>query len=211
MRIGIDVDGILADFNAHYIPLIVKLTGRDLFPPEYVPTTWEYPAILGYTTEEITAVWSYIENNKWFWYDLPTYPETNDSIRYLANRAKAGDDLYFITSRPGKTSKAQTEGWLARQGIIALGSEYMTVKHIPHITVLISSEKGLCARALKLDAYIDDRWENCLSIPFGLAPGVGTRTFLLDRPWNRAPEHDVEKYGFTRVSSVVGFADNPNP
>ena len=33
MVIGLDVDGVLADFNTPFIARIIQVTGRDLFPP----------------------------------------------------------------------------------------------------------------------------------------------------------------------------------
>jgi uncharacterized HAD superfamily protein len=48
---------------------------------------------------------------------------------------------------------------------------------------LISREKGLIARALRLDLYLDDRWENCFEVANLYAP---CRTYLLDAPYNRS-------------------------
>jgi len=97
------------------------------------------------------------------------------------------DDVYFITSRPGIDAKIQTEDWLYNAGY-------------PHATVLISSAKGLCAQALKLDVYIDDRWENCVDVA---TTSLKTKVFLLDRPWNRGNNPDA--FNIVVVDSATDF------
>lgn len=186
--IGCDVDGILADFNTGFIDLIVAIAGRDLFPPRpFDIPCWDYPQEYGYTAEEVAAVWAHIQVSATFWASLAPYPDAEEMIRYLRAAVQAMDDVYFVTSRPGLTAKLQTERWLRKLGF---GSP----------TVLISSNKGYVARALSFDVYIDDRWENVVDVA-QWAPR--TKVMLMDRPWNRAPEHchaDV-----VRVDSVVGI------
>jgi uncharacterized HAD superfamily protein len=207
MKIGIDVDGVLADFNKTYITRCLDVTGKDLFPARpFEITTWNYPESYGYTKEEVSAVWESIKADRVFWASLRPYETTSDDMDALMTRMRAGDDVYFITARPGVNAKRQTEGWLyAQMGLVAL--------HPFTSTVLITSHKGLAARTLDLDIYIDDRWENCLDVA-----QTKTRTFLLDRPWNRyttffagEPEgcmlDAAPTYGLTRVSSVTEMLD----
>lgn len=197
MKLGIDVDGVICDFNSAYIDKVIAVTGRDLFPPRpFDIPCWNYPESYGYTEAEVADVWNHIKADPLFWYRLPEYPETMAALHYLAERVmRHEDDLYFITARPGVQAKAQTEDWLRA--------------HLPAFvtpTVLITSHKGLAAQTLGLDVYIDDRWENALSVASchwsGQAPGC--QSLLLDRPWNRHANeraHDVR-----RVTSVVGMA-----
>lgn len=198
MRVGIDVDGCLADFNEAFIRRIVKMTGRDLFGPGYEPTTWNYPESVGYTTGEVDAIWQAIRTDRVFWYTLNAYPETSQAMVYLSERILGGDDVYFITARPGRDAKKQTEMWLQKE------FSYILFQPVTP-TVLISSHKGLCAQALGLDVYIDDRWENCLEAAAmhwkGEQPKC--RTFLLDRPWNR----EFSDPNITRVSAIPGICD----
>lgn len=194
MRIGIDIDGVLSDFNSRYIDLIIKTSGRDLFPPApFDIPTWYYPELYKYSTDEIEKVWATIKNSKSFWLDLPMYPDTETSMFYLRKQWVKGNDIYFITSRPGATSKSQTEQWL--KNIDEYGG-----MGIPNPTVLISSAKGLCAKALDLDYYIDDRWENCCDV---IRESPRTMTYLLDRSWNR----NRELSSITRVKQLKGFVE----
>lgn len=191
--IGLDVDGVLADFNESFIDRVIAVTGRDLFPPRpFDIPTWAYPEYYGYTAQENEKVWTSIEQDDSFWYDLNAYPDGEVVSKYLADRLlRHDDDLYFITSRPGLRAKSQTEQWLIDE-LNVFG------------TVLISSAKGLCAKALKLDVYIDDRWENAVDV----ASNTNTKAVLMNRPWNTA--YDERQFGIVRTNTVVGFAELVN-
>jgi 5'(3')-deoxyribonucleotidase len=201
-RLGIDVDGCLADFNHPFIDRCVQVTGKDLFPPRpFDIPVWDYPQHYSYTADETSAVWENIKADPWFWYNLPTYPNTIQSLKAIARQRQLGDDVYFITSRPGLNAKDQTERWLFKHTWdipLANGSP----------TVLISSHKGLCAQALDLTHYIDDRDKNALDVASmhwkGEPPTV--KTYLLDRPWNRAC--DADAYGIRRVASISEMMEN---
>jgi uncharacterized HAD superfamily protein len=145
-------------------------------------TTWEYPQdSFGYSNEEIKRVWKDISNDKTFWLTLSPYKDTYNFISALS---RYNNDFYFITSRPGKTAKLQTELWLDKFSTQPL-------------TVLISSEKGLCAKALKLDYYIDDKTENCIDVD----ENSSTKCFMLAQPWNR------QIYGIERINSIMKFME----
>lgn len=199
MILGIDIDGVLADFNTRFIRRIVSVTKKDLFPPRPFPIPcWDYPQHFGYTQAETSAVWEDIKRDPHFWQELPAYPGTDEVLDKLYLRQAGGDEIYFVTSRVGVLCKRQTETWLSNHWF-----------DTP--TVLISSQKGAIARALGINAYIDDKYENVIDVAWSQALTVGgssthvrsaTRTFLLNAPWNAAfgnPEH------VTRVSSVMEF------
>lgn len=198
MKVGIDVDGVLANFNESYIRRVIAITGRDLFPPRpFDIPTWNYPESYGYSEHEIARVWDTIKADRIFWVALFPYPEAHAVMAHIANCIRSQkDDVYFITARPGETAKAQTERWLA---------DKFPYLQCPVPTVLISGHKGLCAQALGLDAYIDDRWENVLSVARSHWKGASPtcRTYLMDRPWNR--DYDAEAEGIIRTDSVLSL------
>lgn len=177
MKIGFDIDGVLADFNPPYMDLLIEVSGRDLFGPlrhdPAYPHIWLYPGAVGYTRAEEDAAWQRIRTEGTFWRGLsPLYP-ADDVLRALRALRDAGHDLYFVTSRPGWRAKHQTEEWLEAHGL-------------PGATVLICSDKAGAMLLLGLDAYIDDKLGNvnqCARLA-KLAREMG-KVYLLDRPWNQ--------------------------
>lgn len=184
--LGIDVDGVLADFNSTFIDRIIAVTGKDLFPPRpFDIPVWDYPEHYKYTKAETSAVWESIKSDDHFWETLPAYPDTEQTLTRLSGLDDNGYDIYFITSRPGKDAKHQTEAWLRHHGFLA------------RPTVLLSGAKGLCAEALTLDKYIDDRWENCVDAQ----RFTGCETFLLTRPWNI--QHRCVEGNINRITTLA--------
>lgn len=186
--LGFDIDGVLAAFDHAFIERIIAITGRDVFPPRpFVIPTWDFPQFYGYSEDEVSAAWKDIKADCLFWQELPGYADTYASLRAIRSRQYRGDDIYFVTSRVGVQVKQQTENWLVYAG------------YSSRPTVLISSTKGLIAAGLRLDAFLDDRWENALDVST-----TKTRSFLLNRSWNTefggAAAHDI-----TRVDSVTEF------
>jgi FMN phosphatase YigB (HAD superfamily) len=194
VRIGCDVDGVLADFNHAFIERVIKVTGVDYFPPRpFDIPLWNYPEHYGYSAAQTSAVWESIKADRMFWRTLKPYGETPRVIEYLFRLMCRDHDVYFITDRPGIIAKRQTEDWFR-----AITSQ-MLLSPFP-ITVLISGDKAGCAQALNLDLYIDDRWENCEAVRLRGC----TKVFLLDRPWNA--DAPAEEYDIVRVRSVMEIA-----
>lgn len=192
MKIGIDVDGVLADFNKSFIERVIDVTGKDLFPPRpFDIPTWHYPQAYGYTDAEMKypdgPVWKTIADDPSFWYQLFPY---DGAVEFIARLDSSVHDLYFITNRPGTTAKSQTENWIEFHNF-GLQSEAFS-----YPTVLVSPAKGLCAKALNLDLYIDDNTDNCLDVNH---TSPNTRVVMLARPWNTAQP------GILRAESLPQF------
>lgn len=212
MRIGFDVDGVFTGFEYGYAPLLTAATGIQ-FPrlgqPDW-PDTWFWERAAGVTKEQETAVWKQIMANPTFWLNLPPLPGAMDlleRIRVLSLR----HDVYFVTNRPGVVAKQQTEVWLATHS-----GDFTW-----NPTVIVSSEKGLACRALKLDVYIDDKYENCADAATGTRANrlemvspqnlPSTAVFLLNRPWNTGIEPGEIDHYFTRVNTVEQMLDSYEP
>lgn len=179
-RIGIDIDGVLADFNSCYANLIRQVLKLKvpMVGPDY-PDEWNYHYALGVTEDQARILFNIMEAQR-LWTTLKEYPDVPGfAMWYAANLFV--HDIYFITSRPdGLSMKAQTEKWLTN----VLSSS------LRPITVLMCSDKGRVAKALKLDYFIEDKPETLDSMPEGVT------CFLVDRPWNRhAKGYVTEKIG----------------
>ncbi len=119
-----------------------------------------------------------------FWATLDPLPGAREVLAGLARQRDAGDDIYFLTARPGRYAKQFTEWWLEGQGY-----------DCP--TVLISRDKGSVCQGLKVEFFIDDKPENCREVK---AYCPRTEVFLLDRPHNRS--FVVTPFA-TRVQSIL--------
>lgn len=192
MRIGFDVDGVLGDYPQAYQALIQRVTGRNLFQPGDAenPPTWYWPELRGYTKSEMQTVWEHILEAPDFWQSLLPLPGVA-ALDPLIPALEDHHDVYYITARPGRTAKRQTERWLRRQ----LG--YGFTPYEP--TVLISHSKDDAVWALDLHVYIDDNLDNANAV-YEHTEGH-TRTYLLDRRYNQG-ETDA-----TRVPTVQAMID----
>jgi 5'(3')-deoxyribonucleotidase len=195
LRIGIDIDGVLADFNVPYRELLLK-EGLNIPPiSNTYPDVWSYDKAAGLSKAAENQIWGHIGNSPDFWRNLPAYPDTQGFMTYLFDcYAFQNADIYFITSRPGLTAKDQTETWL--QNMMFPFSTF-------YPTVLISSEKGMCARALKLTHYVDDRNENCADV---YVNSPTTQTFMLARPWNQCQDGILRLDSLDEFESIIAGA-----
>jgi 5'(3')-deoxyribonucleotidase len=184
MKIGFDVDGVLANFVPAYQNKFVEVTGRDAFEPMDIlnPPCWDWPTLRGYTKEDTGKVWASICADPNFWLALRPLWGNVRTLGLLAPSLEKNHDVYFITSRPGVAVKRQTEEWL-RQFVAHYQAQDPTVLIVGHRV------KGLVAKALKLDVYIDDNLDNVNDCA---RESIATRTYLLDAAYNQAGEGEEE-------------------
>lgn len=198
LNIGVDMDGVLADFNEAFIDRIIQVTGRDLFPERPFPIpTWNYPQHFGYTETEVALVWEDIKMDSKFWRNLSPYEGTIAALTYLRRLELQGHRVWFITARLGNDCLNQTIEWL-RYWVTDRYREAWAP------SVIISSLKGPVAFEKQLDAYIDDRWENCEDVKRLVPQCV---VFLMDRPWNEDAPNAA--HGIIRTNRLLGIAVTP--
>jgi hypothetical protein len=172
LRIGFDMDGVVADLNAALLR-----EARLLFPgtdpqtsgraqPELAPPTPAegdpagadpaeiVPPSLHLTARQQRQLWDVVKGITNFW---ETLNETEPGIvARIAETARARRwEIIFLTSRPssaGDIVQVQSQRWLRDHGF-----------ELPSIFV-VSTSRGRIASALELDVVVDDRPENCLDI-----------------------------------------------
>lgn len=183
MTIGLDIDGVLANFYEAYERAITQATGRDLFPEtvcgvDRYPNRWNWPQDEhGYTGEEITKTWDSIKASKSFWYFCRDLGGAREFLKDLSR-----DHItYFITDRPGTQVQEQTALWL---------SSYMSA--VPSVILTQGRSKGRICEALSVDLFLDDKWENVRSV---MEVSPMTTAVLMLRPYNQD--------GWTRAKHTV--------
>jgi 5'(3')-deoxyribonucleotidase len=169
LKIGVDIDGVLADFLAKARTLLKEMCGKPA--DDLIQTGWGFDS-LGITKEEERQFWDKLDTIPNWWYDLPKMPGT-DTIKRLCDKYR----VIFITNRKDGTGMpvdVQSAAWLQW----TFGINYPTV--------LLSDDKGPLARALKLDWFIDDRPKNVEEVRVS---SPLTRTVLYRTSYNTEYAH----------------------
>jgi hypothetical protein len=147
LRVGVDIDGVLAEF----VPSARKLC-KQLFngrpDDRLVQTSWAFDS-LGISKDEENVLWNVIDNTPNWWMGLGKTPGASiEKMQELIQTCM----VIFITNRKdgnvGKPIEEQSSSWLAR------------TFRLLNPTVLIMNDKGPLLNALKLNHFVDDRPKN---------------------------------------------------
>jgi hypothetical protein len=174
LRVGFDLDGTVADMYSALRREAIALFGEDVLrtpveaskPQEAGKEQTPLPKAeddqaatlaiqeLHLTARQQNQLWDHVKKIDNFWTSLP---ELEPGI--ISRIAKAAADrrweVIFLTTRPatkGELVQLQSQRWLE-----AHGYQYPSV-------YVVQRSRGKIADALGLDAFVDDRPENCLDI-----------------------------------------------
>ena len=167
LRIGFDMDGVLADFGGAFRAVEQRLfpdaSGLPAGQPENEAARTaadppDAPAKPADNPHEEyrrrAAIWSEIRSTPNFWTTLA--PLEADAVRRVHElMLRHRWEVFFITQRPatdGDTVQRQTQRWLVTQGF-----------DLPSVLVIAGS-RGAAAAALRLDYHVDDNTRNCLDV-----------------------------------------------
>lgn len=173
MRLGFDLDGVLADLHTPFVKAAVALfpeldqahigaadvgasPTEDDREPSDTPEEETAPALVSppISRRQSDAIWRHLAAIDNFWEGLEEI-ESGAIARLASVADERRWDVLFITSRPmsaGRTVQRQSQRWLERQGF-----------PLPSVFVVHAS-RGRVAQALALDVVVDDRPENCLDV-----------------------------------------------
>lgn len=184
----VDLDGVLAEFNASF----AQQLGHPEIPvddPNW-PELWDWPQQY-VSDEKLENVWERIRSSVNFWENLPGFHWTHEALTLLKDEALIGNDVYFVTARLGLEVKRQTERWLHRNGF-----------RNPTVIVSPEGEKGGVVHDLNADVVIDDRPEVLIRAKISGKPTI--RLYMQVHPYNKEFAFNAHKrHGILPVESPV--------
>jgi uncharacterized HAD superfamily protein len=172
LKLGVDIDGVLADWTSAFSRFCEGLFNREF--PRFA-TSWNLDN-WGFGPGEFKQAWEAMCADRFFYSSLSPLSDLQGfEFRAFARKHR----VYFVTTRPwteGATIEYQTANWLG--GIIGVSCP----------TVLVTENKGAVAAALGLDAFIDDKPENLADVHKN---SPATWLYLRDWPYNRPEISDL--------------------
>lgn len=177
MRIGIDVDDVMAECAVPYARAFAKEFGVELGDG---PLGWQTLDAYAHIPRERRDDFRQRIYGGTFFAELACYPDVGDAVGRLADN---GHEIHFITARSERRRRI-TEEWLKRKSLFRYAKTVQLRplgEYVPrsYDAYLSADYKVEIARRLRLDAFCEDD-----PVIAERLAGDGVRVFLFDRPWN---------------------------
>ena len=182
LRIGIDIDGVLADFRTAFRQTAMRILRRDIADGVDLETGGPL------SPDDVRRVWEHIAKTQNWWMEVPAYEPDQIARLYSVMRA-AGWEIFFMTKRPpsgGDTVQFQTQWWIERFGF-----------YLPAV-LTVPGSRGDIANGLRLDIIIDDQIINCVEV----ISTASTKAILMLRSSDAAARDHASNRGIGVVSTL---------
>lgn len=193
-KVGFDIDDVLFPWylRAHEAAKEAGITNG------VEPTTWRPYEEYGCTQEDWLEALEVVTLKGSLYLE---HGPDEDAARALRSLIFDGHEVHLITARGfighSRLIQKHTVRWLERYAI-------------PYKTLSFTRQKGLKAKELRLDWFLDDNEDNFRDVSQALdydsnvrIMGSQSRSILLSRPWNEG----VATFPDQRVSSVQQYVD----
>ena len=189
LRIGFDIDGVIADFRTAFLKAAAEVLGRQAIRNPSSPL----PDFNAVSPADAKRVWKVIAETTNWWLGLPPYePQQIARLYQLSRRFRW--ETSFLTSRipsAGDSVQFQTQAWLEAYGF-----------YMPAV-VTVPGSRGEIANALRLDVVIDDQFLNCLEV----VGASQTKAILILRMPDAALEQQATERGVGIVHHLEEVID----
>jgi uncharacterized HAD superfamily protein len=170
MRVGIDIDDVLADSLPEYLSAFNRRFGLQIAVTE---AGWEifrrYPEI---PADDIRTFFAELYQAD-FLGSRPLLPGAREGVERLY---RAGHRLFVVTGRP-RCDRNITERWIETRGLSSYFEEIVDRDGLDS-----PLHKRRAAERFRLDVLLEDEYNVALE-----AAEASVRVLLFDRPWNRGP------------------------
>jgi hypothetical protein len=184
LRIGFDLDGVVADFRTAFLDVAGKLLGHDAIRHPSAPLP-DFDAV---SPANAKRVWRAITDTSNWWLHLAPYEPAQIARLYQLTRRYRWE-VSFLTSRiptAGDSVQFQSQTWLEAYGF-----------YMPAV-VTVPGSRGEIANALRLDIIVDDQFLNCLEV----VGASQTKAILLLQTGDPALEQQATERGVGVVHSL---------
>jgi hypothetical protein len=184
LRLGIDVDGVVADFRSAFRALAERELGAAAPDKE-----------ADLSKSHIDRLWRTVASIPNWWLEVPAY-EPEQIARLYARVRQSRWEVFFMTSRPpsdGDSVQLQTQVWLERHGFF-----------LPSVLTTPAGARGELARSLRLDLALDDRMVNCMEV---ISASNSKAVMLLRDPGDPTARQAAEARGVGVVSTLAEALD----
>lgn len=149
MKIALDMDSVLCDWNEPFAQLLSALTGRTFERGIGWPAVWDWPAAAGFTKDDLARAWTFLRENPDWWFYLPPTPDASRLIEDGRLARLVNDhDVLVVTNRMPLAKRA-TQLWLQRWCDVELPTVLMH-----------AGDKGPLFDALDVEVAVDDKPSN---------------------------------------------------
>jgi hypothetical protein len=185
LRLGFDLDGVVADFRTAFLDAAAKLLGGDSIQRRSSPM----PDLDGVSAADAKRVWKAIADTPNWWLGLAPYEPAQIARLYQLSR-RFRWEVSFLTSRiptAGDSVQFQSQTWLEAYGF-----------YLPAV-VTVPGSRGEIANALRLDMVIDDQFLNCLEV----VGSSQSKAILILQMGNKSSDQSLEQQATDRGIGVV--------
>ena len=173
MTLGLDIDGVVADFITPFLKLLEARSGGGCIDPDSItdPNFMQHPFL---TKEMIFECMETASYDPEFWRAMT--PLLSSAQWQTLERISHEHDVVFVTHRWVRDTydiHQITCDWLRSHGL---------TRPVVHFT---QEKKSALIRSLKIELFVDDRHENCEDV----ATATDAVVFMPHRPYNQSFSH----------------------